>query len=243
VTGKDIETDPRPKWLRPIDPLVAASLPIRIDPRLGVDDNTADRLQRDAEPLLTIVTVFVTSSYDNVLAAEVTDDAERGLHVLVRAATGDEAACLLCSDDEEDGDRPESAGRDITWQQAEDSEDVSEPAVVLWSGEVLLNSGSGLAGPFYTHQSAAAAWAFSTALGMPGEEVFGPQLVRWLCAGSKAELLLDGGDREVRRLNHFWMAPIRTVAVFPIVLPGQKLEGVGAPSWSNRNRAGRQPGS
>jgi len=38
MTGKDIETDPQPKWLRPIDPLLAAGLPIRIDPRLGVDD-------------------------------------------------------------------------------------------------------------------------------------------------------------------------------------------------------------
>ena len=52
MTGKDIETDPQPKWLRPIDPLLAAGLPIRIDPRLGVDDDTAYRLQRDAEPLL-----------------------------------------------------------------------------------------------------------------------------------------------------------------------------------------------
>jgi hypothetical protein len=82
-----METDTEPKWLRPIDPLVAASLPIRVDPRLGVDDDIAHRLQRDAEPLLTIVTVFVTSNYDNVLAAEVANDAEHGLHVLVRAAT------------------------------------------------------------------------------------------------------------------------------------------------------------
>jgi len=96
MTGKDIETDPQPKWLRPIDPLLAAGLPIRIDPRLGVDDDTAYRLQRDAEPLLTVVTVFVTSNYDNVLAAEVIDDPENGPHVLVRAATGDEAAYLLC---------------------------------------------------------------------------------------------------------------------------------------------------
>src|ERR1700737_1667689 len=86
---KDTEPDPQPKWLRPIDPLVAASLPIRIDPRLGVDEETADRRRRGAQPLLTIVTVFVTSNYNNVLAAEVTDDAEHGLHVLVRAATGD----------------------------------------------------------------------------------------------------------------------------------------------------------
>ena len=78
MPGKDIETDPQPKWLRPIDPLVAAGLPIRIDPRLGVDDDTAYRLQRDAEPLLTVVTIFVTSNYDNVLAAEVIDDPENG---------------------------------------------------------------------------------------------------------------------------------------------------------------------
>jgi hypothetical protein len=203
MTRKDIEADPQPKWLRPIDPLVAAGLPIRIDPRLGVDNETAYRLQCDAEPLVTTVTVFVMSNYDNVLAAEVTDDAEHGLHVLVRPATGDEAAYLFCSDDEQDEDRPESAGRDITWQQTEDSEDVMEPAVVLWSGEALLKTGRGLAGPFYTHQSAAAAWAFSTALGMPRAEVFGAQLVRWLCSKSKADLLLAGGGPEFRRLNLF----------------------------------------
>ena len=116
MTRKGIETDPQPKWLRPIDPLVATGLPIRIDPRLWVDDDTAYRLQRDAEPLLTVVTVFVTSNYDNVLAAEVIDDPKNGPHVLVRAATGDEAAYLLSPDDEQDGDCPESAGRDITWQ-------------------------------------------------------------------------------------------------------------------------------
>ena len=223
-----METDTEPKWLRPIDPLVAASLPIRVDPRLGVDDDIAYRLQRDAEPLLTIVTVFVTSNYDNVLAAELTDDAEHGLHVLVRAATGDEAAYLLFSDDEQGEDTLESAGRDITWQQAEDSEYLTEPAVVLWSGEVLLKTGMGVAGPFYTHQSAAAAWAFSTALCMARAEVFGAQLVRWLCAESKADLLLVSGDGEFRRLNRFLMAPIRTAAVFPIALPKRKQESVGA---------------
>ena len=132
---EDTEPDPQRKWLRLIDPLVTASLPIRIDPRLELDDDTASRLRGDAEPLLTMVTVFVTSSYDNVLAAEITDDVEHGLHVLVRAATGDEATYLLCPADEEDGGHPETAGRDITWQQVQDSEDFTEPAVVLWSGE------------------------------------------------------------------------------------------------------------
>jgi len=106
MTGENIETDTEPKWLRPIDPLLAASLPIRIDPCLGVDDDIVHRLQRDAEPLLTMVRVFVTSNYDNVLAAEVANDAEHGLHVLVRAATGDEAGYLLHSDDEQDADGP-----------------------------------------------------------------------------------------------------------------------------------------
>jgi len=43
---------------------------------LGVDDDTVRRLQIDAEPVLTIVTLFVTSNYNNLLAAEVTDDAD-----------------------------------------------------------------------------------------------------------------------------------------------------------------------
>jgi len=49
---------------------------VSVDPPLGVDDDTAHRLQIDAEPVLTIVTVFVTSNYNNLLAAEVTDDAD-----------------------------------------------------------------------------------------------------------------------------------------------------------------------
>ena len=187
-----------------------------------------------------MVTVFVTSNYDNVLAAEVTVDAERGLHVLVRAATGDEAAYLLCSDDEQDGDRPESAGRDITCQQAEDSEFLTEPALVLWSGEVSLKTGSGLAGRFYNHQSAAAAWAFSTALGMAPAEVFGAQLVRWLCARSKADLLL-AADGEFQQLNRFWIAPIRTAVIFPIALPSQEQEAIEALLVTgSKPQAGRQ---
>ena len=222
------EPDSQRKSLRPIDPLVTASLPIRIDPRLELDDDTASRLRCEAEPLLAMVTVFVTSSYDNVLAAEITDDVEHGLHVLVRAATGDEATYLLCSADEEDGGDPETAGHDITWQQVRDSEDFTEPAVVLWSGEVLLKTGRGESGPFYTHQLAAATWAFSTALGIPRAEVFSAQLVRWLCAKSKAGLLLENGDSELRQLNRAWMAPVRVAGIFPITLPAQKQDALRA---------------
>ena len=76
MTGKDMQTDPRPKWLPLMGPLVAAGLPIRIDPRRGVDDDTAHRLQIDAARVLTIDTVFATSHHKNALAAEVTDDPE-----------------------------------------------------------------------------------------------------------------------------------------------------------------------
>jgi hypothetical protein len=219
----DTRIEPQqPKWLQPVDPLAAASLPIVIDPRLGDDDDTASRLE-DVEPLETVVTVFMTSNYDTVLAAEISDDAKHGPHVLVRAATGDEAAYLLSSDDEE-GEGAANAGGDITWQETKDSAAMKEPAVVLWSGEVLLKTGKGVAGPFYTHKSAATAWAFSTAVGMPSDEVFGALLVRWLCARSKADRLTVGGDGEFGQLNRCWIAPIRIVVVLPISLPGQKQE-------------------
>lgn len=220
----DTRIEPQqPKWLQPVDPLAAASLPIRIDPHLGADDDSAYRLE-DVEPLETVVTVFMPSNYDTVLAAEISDDAKHGPHVLVRAATGDEAAYLLSSDDEE-GEGAANASGDITWQETSDSAAMKEPAVVLWSGEVLLKTGKGVAGPFYTHKSAATAWAFSTAVGMPSDEVFGALLVRWLCARSKADRLTVGGDGEFRQLNRCWIAPIRIVVVLPISLPGQKQEG------------------
>ena len=91
---------------------------------------------------------------------------------------------------------------------------------------MLLTTGRGVAGPFYTHQLAAAAWAFSTALSIPREEVFSAQLVRWLCAKSKAGLLLENGDSELRQLNRAWMAPVRVATVFPITLPAQKQDAL-----------------
>lgn len=43
------------KWLQPVDPLIAASFPVLIDPHLGVDDDTTYRLQRDAQEMVTII--------------------------------------------------------------------------------------------------------------------------------------------------------------------------------------------
>jgi hypothetical protein len=43
------------EWLQPVDPLAAASLPIRIDSHLGVDDDTASLLQRDTQEMVTII--------------------------------------------------------------------------------------------------------------------------------------------------------------------------------------------
>jgi hypothetical protein len=62
----------------------------------------------------------------------------------------------------------------------------------------------------------------TTALAIPREEAFSAQLVRWLCAASKAALLLEDGDSELRRLNRAWMAPVRVTAVFPITLPAHQ---------------------
>lgn len=116
--------------------------------------------------------------------------APRHLHIFVPAATGDEAAYLRSSDQEDaesanseddtpegeqdgaraqnqnewKGDRPESAYCPITWRETRDAEEVTQPALILWSSELLLNSGRGVTGPFFTHQTAAKAWSFSTAL-------------------------------------------------------------------------------
>jgi hypothetical protein len=51
--------------------------------------------------------------------------------------------------------------------------------------------------------------------------------VRWLCARSKADLLL-AADGEFQQLNRYWIAPVWTAAIFPIALPGQEQESVKA---------------
>ena len=217
-----------PKWLQPIVPSRAELLTVRIDPRLGADDDAAYVLAQDVGLMTTMVTVFMTSNYDAVLAAEVFDDAEHGPHVLVRAATGDEAAYLFELDDDEspedDGDQATRAtahgAHEITWCESAGEEATTEPAIVAWAGEVLLTSGQGLSGPFYAEEAPAKAWAFATALETPPEQLFGAQLVGYVCAQSKCQALLQGGDQEFRRLNRYWEAPVRSAQTRPIQLPG-----------------------
>jgi hypothetical protein len=231
------------KWLIPVDPFAASHLPVRIDPRLQVDDDTAYRLQLDVDPMSAMVTVFVTSNfeYDIPLAAEIIDDAEHGLHVFVRAATGDETAHFRRTDDPDEFLDPDEAGGGedegteqpgdststddmITWHEPDSPVEIVEPAVMLWSGEVLLNNGRGTVGPFYLDEWAAKAWAFSTALSLPEEEVFAAQVVSYLCANSKAAALLDdGGDEEFKRLNRCWGGPVRAMSIVPVALPGKPV--------------------
>ena len=97
----DSEREPstEPKWLRSVDPSVASLLPVRIDPQLGVDELTAYYLEIEADPLAAMVTVFRTSNYPDALSAEIRGDGAEEPHVLIRAATPEEAAFLMQSDD------------------------------------------------------------------------------------------------------------------------------------------------
>ena len=109
---------------------------------------------------------------------------------------------------------------EIRWREDGQSAEVAEPGVRLWSGEVLLNNGEGVAGPFSAEPSAAESWAVSTALTMSREEVYGAQLVAYLCAERWADGLVVEGDAEFRRLNRFQVSPVRIVSVATLPLPG-----------------------
>ena len=109
---------------------------------------------------------------------------------------------------------------EIRWREDGQSAEVAEPGGRLWSGEVLLNSGEGVAGPFSAEPSAAESWAVSTALAMPPKDVYGAQLVAYLCAERWVAGLLAEGDAEFRRLNRFQVSPVRIVSVATLPLPG-----------------------
>jgi len=152
--------------------------------------------------------------------------------VLVRAATGEEVTDALTTDLQEEGDDldwpgdpPQRMPTMVTWQERADGDGDEDSAVRLWSGEVLLRSGQGVASPFYVHQMAAQAWAVSTALGLPEGEVFECQVVPYLCARRFAPALLRIGEAEYNRLRRFWEAPVRAVEEpSPVVLPGSGLQ-------------------
>ena len=134
----------------------------------------------------------------------------------LRAATGDEVTDLLTTGEKTTqdgidwpGDPAAPTGREIEWQARQDEPPSDDAACLLWAGEVLLQSGAGLAGPFYVHQLAAKAWAISTALSRPEGEVFEAQVVPYACVRAMAPTLIREGETEYRRLRRFPMSPIR----------------------------------
>ena len=184
---------------------------MRIDPRLRISAETAYNIEMAAMPLFERVTVFMISSYDMPLAAEVV-----GEGVVIRAATGDEVTDPLTTGGFEEGkgvdwpgDPAEAAGHEMVWQEADDAVARIEPACRLWAGEVTLKSSRGISGPFYVYVMAARAWAISTALALPAGEVFEAQVVPYACARGCAPALMRGGEEEFRRVNRFWASPLR----------------------------------
>ncbi len=126
---------------------------MRFEPRLHIDAETAGLIESTCMPLLESPTVIVSDAYPFSLAAEIVGD-----EVHVRAATGDELTAFLTirdapnpDDFEWPGDPAVPAGREIAWQEKQDSEIELDRACHLWCGEVILNSGSGTSGPFYVH--------------------------------------------------------------------------------------------
>ncbi len=122
--------------------------------------------------------------------------------------------------EEADGHEPPAPfERRICWRKNDDDDDTAEIPVVLWSGEVLLNNGRGVAGPFGVDRARAEAWAIATARAMPADQVFGAQLVEYLCAESHVAALIAEGEREYRRLNRYCASPVQSGSVILIDLP------------------------
>ena len=108
----------------------------------------------------------------------------------------------------------------MEWQEKAGGEILRDEAVVLWTGEVLIDRApGGMSSPFYASEDAAAAWAMDAAQGLPREDVFGAQLVKWHCAKAFVERVIASGEKEYQRLNRFWMSPIRSQAVRELERP------------------------
>jgi hypothetical protein len=193
------------------------------DPRLRISEKVAYAIECGGFGS-TLPSVTITSEYHVPLTCEV-----RGDDVYVRAATGDEVEDMLTTGNvsEENtlpwpGDEPAALPVTVSWRERSDQEFVVEQAARLWSGEVLLNNGRGMAGPFYVYQMAAEAWAFATALSLPEGEVFECQVLRHACAWSQTPALLSEGEAAARRLSRFDMSPLRSwEPPSPVLLPGQ----------------------
>jgi hypothetical protein len=172
-------------------------------------------------PLLESPTVIVSDAYPFSLAAEIAGDGVR-----VRAATGEEMTAFLTVGDvpsadvfEWPGDPALPTGHEIEWQEKQDSEGQLDRACHLWSGEVILNSGSGTSGPFYMHEQAARSWAFSTALTLPEQNIWELQVVPYACVRRFTPDVIKAGDGEFKRLNKLWISPLRiwgNVEQFPL---------------------------
>jgi len=195
------------------------------DPRLKMSSETMYEIEAAGfGPELP--SVLVSSAYPFPLTCQ----ALRG-ELFVRAATGEEVTDALTTGPDEEGDDLEWPGDpprfmaiDMTWQERPDSDFEEDRAVELWTGEVLLRSGQGVAGPFYVHQMAATAWTASTALGLPEGEVFECQVVPYLCARRFAPALLRGGEAEYDRLRRFTEAPARAIGQpLPVMLAGSNF--------------------
>jgi hypothetical protein len=185
---------------------------MRFEPRLHIDAVTAGLIESTTTRSTESPTVNVTDAYPFALAAEIV-----GYEVRVRAATGDELTAFLTvgdvpnSDDFEwPGDPALPAGREIEWQETPNGEVQVDPACLLSCGEVILNSGSGTSGPFYVHEQAARAWAFSTALTVPEIEVFELLFETYVCVRRFAPDLIKAAEGEFKRLNRFWISPLRS---------------------------------
>lgn len=146
--------------------------------------------------------VVIASAHSFPLTCE-----RMGDEIVVRAATGEEVTETLTTGLAEEGDDldwpgdpPQRMSIELIWQERPPAEPEEDPAVQLWSGEVFLRSGKGVAGPFYVHQMAAIAWAASTALRHSEGDVFECQVVPYLCARRVAPALLRHGETEYDRL-------------------------------------------
>jgi hypothetical protein len=196
------------------------SLPIEIDPALGIEGDIARTLEERVEKVGDSVVVFVTSLYPATLAAEPIFSDGHGARFVVRAASGDEVVAF------HDGmfEGPRVLERGIEWQERQSSQIVFEPVAILWTGEVLLGGRpSGASSPFYAMESAAEAWAFHEALRRPRENVCGANVICWHCAESLARGVIETtGDYD--RLRRFWVSPIRSVDVREVWLPWNKGE-------------------